>query len=81
MWRSRQLDPGVGIATDWATSRSYSLEEGRRLNVQSALRAGQVKAAAHDRGHLKGVCGWLRLRSKCLKGGKVVALGALRTDG
>ena len=31
---------GSGIAVDWVTGRSYLLEEGRRLNVQSGLRKG-----------------------------------------
>ena len=51
-WRSGvNSEPGVGIAVDWVTGRSYSfaIEAGRRLNVESGLR--------RPRGHSKGVCG------------------------
>ena len=35
---------GSGVAIDWVSGRSYSLEVGRRLSVQSVLRKGWVKA-------------------------------------
>ena len=40
-WRSGvNSEPGVGIAVDWVTGRSYcfAIEAGRRLNVESGLR-------------------------------------------
>ena len=39
------LEDGSGVAIDWVTGRSYSSAR-RRLNVQSGLRQGEVRAAA-----------------------------------
>ena len=38
---------GSGVAVDWVTSRSYSVEERRRLNVQSGLCRDKVYRSWH----------------------------------